>query len=363
MQLKNKRVYFSYVLWKGIFEMNISTKRLLSALVVAGFFFAGCSSNGDSSSSQASSISTVVKETLVFGTPTSQALKVVLTNDTGLDIDSIQLAPAETNVTPPELMPENSQWKAGEQAELYLQSADQTLHLALKVSGSKDGKKESYSIDPFPIAALFEAATINAANSASSETSKASTKASSESSSTSDSTLSIQSILKLDDQDLVMTWRQDGETLSSKDYEFSESDPEDEGENTNGEDEEVVVTEEIVTEPAAPQTPAQEPVSEPVYNEPIVDQQPIVQEPVYTTPGNDLYYDDPVYYPPVESTTPSSPAVDPSYNTPIYNPTPAPTTPSSPAPTTPTTPTTPSVPSQSGDNCVNPGDLILNPNA
>lgn len=341
--------------------MNTSTKRLLSALMVAGFFFAGCSSsNEESNSTQASSISSVAKETLVFGTPTAQALKVVLTNDTGLDIDSIQLAPVEGSVTPPELMPENGQWKAGEQAELYLQSADQNVHLALKINGTKDKEKEDYSIDPFPIAALFEAATLNAANttsktsSSSSSTSTSSSSSSSTSKST-DSTLSIQSILKLDGEDLVMTWRQDGQTMSSKDYVLPES------EEVNVE---VDVDEVVDSVTSSDTTPAQEPVvSDPVYSEqPVINQQPIVQEPVYT-PSDDLYYDDPVYYPPVESTTPSSPAVDPSYNTPIYNPTPAPTTPSSPAPTTPTTPTTPTVPSQSGENCVNPGDVILNPEA
>ncbi len=340
--------------------MNTPTKRLLSGLLVAGFVFAGCSSKEDKSSSQASSsISTVVKENLVFGTPTSQALRVIFTNNTGLDIDSIKLVPIESdeNVTSPELMPTNAQWKSGEQADLYVQSGDKALGMSLEIQAKKDGETLTYTMPVFPTAALFEAAMMvqdSRASSTSSTSSKASTSSTSSttsSQSSSRTTLTLQSILKLEDDELVMTWRQDGQTMSSQDYEAPVS-----------VEEEIVVDEttdqSVESQPQEPDqtTPT---VETPTDTQPVVET-PTVQEPTYGE--NDYYYDEPIYIPPttdVPSTTPSSPAVDPTYGTPIVNPTEAPSTPTSPS-SGDTTITTPSVPDQGGENCVNPGDLILN---
>ncbi len=336
--------------------MYISTKRLLSGLVVAGFLLAGCSSSKEASSQASSSISTVVKENLVFGTPTSQALRVVFTNSTGLDIDSIKLVPIESdkNVTSPELMPSNSQWKNGDQADLYVQSGDKALGMSLEIQAKKDGETQTYTMPVFPTAALFEAATLarDSKASTSSSTSSASS-ASSSSQSTSRSSLSLQSILKLEDEELVMTWRQDGQTMSSQDYEAPEIS--DEGVV----DEAEVTVEESVEEPTPPVTQPTTPVEEtPSYSEPVVET-PTVQEPAYTE--DDYYYSDPVYIPPTTSTAPSSPVVDPTYGTPIVNPTEAPSTPTAPATSSGGAATsTPAVPDQGGENCVNPGDLILN---
>lgn len=348
--------------WKGFLKMNIPTKRLLSGLLVAGFVFVGCSSNEDkaNSSQASSSISTVVKENLVFGTPTSQALRVIFTNNTGLDIDSIKLVPIESdeNVTSPELMPTNGQWKSGEQADLYVQSGDKSIGMSLEIQAKQDGETLTYTMPVFPTAALFEAATAtqdsrtSSTSSASSTASSASSTSSRKSSqSSSRSTLSLQSILKLEDDELVMTWRQDGQTMSSQDYEAPEPVEED------------IVVDETIEEPEDPQSqePAQTTpaVETPTSTQPVVET-PTVQEPTYGE--DDYYYDEPIYIPPttsdVTTTTPSSPAVDPTYGTPIVNPTEAPSTPT--APSSGGTTTTPSVPDQGGENCVNPGDLILN---
>ncbi len=332
--------------------MNIPTKRLLSALVVAGFVLAGCSnSSEESSSSQASSISTVVKENLVLGTKTSQALRLVITNMTDLDIDSVKLVPIESdeNVTSPELMPRQSQWKNGDQADLYVQSGDKSIGMSLEIQAKEDGETVTYTMPVFPTAALFDAALL-ASESKTSETSSTASSTSSQTStssreSNSRSSLTLQSILKVEDGELVMTWRQDGQTMSSQDFEAPEPIVE--------EVEEEQVVEEPVVEDQTPTTPSVS-QQEPTYTEPVVET-PTVQEPTYSQ--DDLYYDEPIYIPPTTSTTvPSSPVVDPNYGTPIVNPTEAPSTPTAPD----TTVTTPSVPDQGGENCVNPGDLILN---
>ncbi|MBD5423754.1 MAG: hypothetical protein HDR44_01330 [Allobaculum sp.] len=340
--------------------MNIPTKQLLSGLLVAGFVFTGCSSNEDktSSSQASSSISTVVKENLVFGTPTSQALRVVFTNNTGLDIDSIKLVPIESdeNVTSPELMPTKGQWKSGEQADLYVQSGDKSIGMSLEIQAKKDGETLTYTMPVFPTAALFDAAMViqdsrTSSTSSTSSTASSTSSASNTSSTTSSqsSTLSLQSILKIEDDELVMTWRQDGQTMSSQDYEAPVP------------VEEEIAVDETIEESEEPQT--QEPVQTtptvetPTSTQPVVET-PTVQEPTYVE--DDYYYDEPIYIPPtsdVSTTTPSSPAVDPTYGTPIVNPTEAPSTPTS---SGGTTTTTPSVPDQGGENCVNPGDLILN---
>lgn len=267
--------------------MHKSAKLLLCAVLSAGVF-AGCSSDKKADSTS-SSISAAVQDNLVLGTKSDKSQKVTLTNETGYDIESVTLQPAEMSSNPVNLVPSKDVWKKDTKADLYIDSSNQNQSsLVFKVTAKDGDSTKEMEIASFPADRLGDDA-----------------------------------VLKLENGQLILSWVKDGKAMSTLD---STSDKASSEQSNNDENEAAAAPEEET--PAENEAPADDTptVDEPAADEPTYTE-PVYEEPVYNEP----VYEEPVYEDPVDNTTPSDPGAD--------------------------------MPSQDDENCINPGDVILNPNA
>lgn len=251
--------------------MRHSAKLLLAAVVAAGLF-AGCSKGDDKTSSTSSISVSTVKKSLDFGKDEANSQKVELTNETGLDIESIALVRPELSSNPENLMPSGEVWDKGEKANLFISEENKQAELLnLEIKAKSGDEEKTYTLTNLPLSELAETAA-----------------------------------LKLEGDNLYLTWMKDGSEHSTLQADSSQNSETPEGA--------VVEVQTEVVEQVPEEAPAEDAPYVPEYVE------PVYQEPVYEDPGT---VDQPV----VEE------------------------------------PAAPSVPSQGEENCVNPGDLVLNPDA
>ncbi len=226
---------------------------LLATMMTTGIL-TGCSSNAskDSSTSASSAVSTVAAENIVIGTKEETAKKIVVTNDTGLNIDYIGMQNLALSSMPENMLASGTIWKAGEKADLYIKEQDLTEPMMVMVA--QDYGKEN-QVDRTLLA-----------------------------SSLNDLGDEAKLLLKEDQLDLV--WTKDGQEHSLLDA-ASQAPAQTPAEQTQPE------ADPNQTVQTAPEQQVQEPTYiEPVYQAPAED--PGYQEPVVNDPVVDPGYTEPV---------------------------------------------------------------------
>lgn len=234
------------------------TSAILLAAGMAASVLAGCSGNTDKNESSASISQTQASKNLVLGVKNSSSKKVTLTNKTGLTIDSLTLQPEGENQPGKNLIPQGESWKAGSRADLYLTEEEQLAGNLVLTIGAKEGDQQrSYSLYNVPTSSLANMAELN-----------------------------------LQQDQLSLSWLQDGKVVSTSSNDTS------------------AISSQESTEPSQDvqedQTIEDQP-SEPVYIEPVYEepayQEPVYEEPVYEEPvdedvygGEEAIEDDYYYY-------------------------------------------------------------------
>lgn len=248
--------------------MKKITKAVLAGMVMAGIL-GGCTSKDDQKDSQSSVASIQKEENIVLGDQNSENKKITLKNETGKNIVSFTLAPAELSSIPDNMLKNNAVWKDGKEADLYLdsqQAESESLLLTVKLA---DGSLSGHST-----------------RQAAAENESADSQASSQSDEEEYSLYSFpvsrigrDAVLTIEDGQLVLSWKDGNETLSTK------TDQANTEESVPAEPEQ---PEEDVQEP---EEPAQEeqPEQDPAASDQPVFQEPVYEEPVYFAPdGSEL---------------------------------------------------------------------------
>lgn len=224
---------------------------LLLAFGLLGGLLAGCS-NGSQKESSTSANREPINENLVLGTKNSSSKKVSLTNKTGETIDSITLSlqPSGSDSQAKNLIPDGESWKPGARADLYLTEEEQLSNsLQMSVQLRNGSQTRTLSINNVPASSLGATAELN-----------------------------------IQDDQLYLSWLQDGKVVSTLDGPAASSS------QTSEENQDSAPVDE--SEDPSAQQPSEPVYIEPVYEEPTYEE-PAYQEPVYEEPvDEDLYYDD-----------------------------------------------------------------------